>query len=203
AAIAAAQRLLQLEPAREETHRMLMRLYAAAGQRTQALRQYRQCRDTLDRDLQASPDAETESLHGKIQEEAMPALPTSAATAKPDIAAAPDGKPSVAVLRFTNLSGDPDQQYFSDGITEDIVTELSRYRSLSVIACPVDLDVARRKLDVRYIVEGSVRRAGGRLRVTTQLIDAATRAHLWAERYDREVADVFAVQEEIARTIAT
>jgi TolB-like protein len=202
AAIQAAQRLLQLDPAREETHRMLMQLYAAAGQRTQALRQYQHCRETLERELGARPDAETESLYGKIQAEAMPALPTSENSAKPDIASAPEGKPSVAILRFTNLSGDPDQQYFSDGITEDIVTELSRYRSLFVIARPVDLDAARHKLNVRYIVEGSVRRAGGRLRVTAQLVDAATRAHLWAERYYREVEDVFAVQEEIARTIA-
>jgi TolB-like protein/predicted Zn-dependent protease len=203
AAIQAAQRLLQLDPAREETHRMLMRLYAAAGQRTQALRQYQHCRDVLERELGARPDAETESLHGKIQVEAIPTVPIGADAAKPDIAAAPDGKPSVAILRFTNLSGDPEQQYFSDGITEDIVTELSRYRSLFVIARPVDLGAARHKLDVRYIVEGSVRRAGGRLRVTAQLIDAATKAHLWAERYDREVEDVFAVQDEIARTIAT
>ena len=130
-----------------------------------------------------------------------PALLTNATAANPG-AAIVDGKPSVAVLRFTNLSDDPDQRYFSDGITEDIVTELSRYRSLFAISHPVDLDGARHKLEVRYIVEGSVRRVQERLRVTVQLVDAATGAHLWAERYDREVQDVFAVQEEIARTIA-
>jgi TolB-like protein len=120
-------------------------------------------------------------------------------------------KPSIAVLPFTNMSGDPDQQYFSDGITEDIITELARYRSLFVIARnssfqfrgpSVDMGAVRRRLGVRYIVEGSVRRAESRLRVTVQLIDAATETHLWAERYDRDVRDVFAVQDEVARTIA-
>jgi TolB-like protein/class 3 adenylate cyclase len=120
-------------------------------------------------------------------------------------------KPSIAVLPFTNMSGDPDQQYFSDGITEDIITELARYRSLFVIARnssfqfrgpSVDMGAVRRRLGVRYIVEGSVRRADARLRVTVQLIDAATETHLWAERYDRGVQDVFAVQDEVARTIA-
>ncbi len=120
-------------------------------------------------------------------------------------------KPSIAVLPFANMSGDPEQQYFSDGITEDIITELARYRSLFVIARnssfqfrgpSVDMAAVRRRLGVRYIVEGSVRRSGNRLRVTAQLIDAATETHLWAERYDRDVRDVFAVQDEVARTLA-
>jgi TolB-like protein len=109
------------------------------------------------------------------------------------------------------MSGDPGQQYFSDGITEDIITELARYRSLFVIARnssfqfrgpSVDMAAVRRRLGVRYIVEGSVRRADTRLRVTVQLIDAATESHLWAERYDRDIRDIFAVQDEVARTIA-
>jgi TolB-like protein/Tfp pilus assembly protein PilF len=211
AAIATAQQLLQLDPAREETHRLLMRLYAATGQRTQALRQYQQCRDILDRELQASPDTETESLHGKIQAEAMPALPTSASTAKPDIAAAPDGKPSVAVLRFTNLSGDPEQDYFSDGITEDIITELSRFRSLLVIARhssfafkgqAIEVKEFGRKLGARYVIEGSVRKAGNRVRVTAQLVETTTGNHVWAERYDRDLLDVFAIQDELAHAVA-
>jgi TolB-like protein/Flp pilus assembly protein TadD len=120
-------------------------------------------------------------------------------------------KPSIAILPFTNMSGDPEQQYFSDGITEDIITELARYRSLFVIARnssfqfrgpSVDMGAVRRRLGVRYIVEGSVRRAESRLRVTVQLIDAATETHLWAERYDRDMRDIFAVQDEVARTIA-
>jgi TolB-like protein/DNA-binding SARP family transcriptional activator len=203
AAIGTAQRLLQLDPLREATHRLLMRLYAAMGQRSQALRQYQQCRDALQRELQASPDAETERVHRQIQDDAVPISSSESGGKIPDVVRPPEGKPSIAILRFTNLSDDPDQQYFSYGITEDIVTELSRYRSLFVIARPVDLDAVRQKLAVRYIVEGSVRRSGNRLRVTAQLIDATTEARIWAERYDRDLQDVFAVQDEIARTIAT
>jgi TolB-like protein/Flp pilus assembly protein TadD len=199
-AIDTAQRLLQLDPLREASHRLLMRLYAGAGQRAEALRQYQQCRDLLHRELKTSPEAETERLHREILDE--PVAPGGGAGAAADARAA-DGRPSIAVRRFSNMSEEPDRQYFSDGITEDIITELSRYRSLFVIARPFELDATWRRLAVRYVVEGSVRRAGGRLRVTAQLIDGVTGAHLWAERYDRDIEDVFAVQEEIARTIAT
>jgi adenylate cyclase len=120
-------------------------------------------------------------------------------------------KPSIAVLPFNNMSGDPEQDYFSDGITEDIITELSRFRSLFVIARnsaftykgrAVDVRDVGRELGVSYAVEGSVRKAGNRVRVTVQLIDTETGNHLWAERYDRDLEDVFAVQDEITRTIA-
>src|SRR5439155_4321602 len=104
------------------------------------------------------------------------------------------------------------QEYFSDGITEDIITELSRFRSLFVIARnssfsykgrALDLREVGRELGVRYLAEGSVRRAGERIRVTTQLIDTRSGSHLWAERYDREFKDIFSVQDEITRRIAT
>jgi TolB-like protein/class 3 adenylate cyclase len=119
-------------------------------------------------------------------------------------------KPSVAVLPFTNMSGDPDQQYFSDGVTEDIITELSRFRQLFVIARnssfqyrgkDVDLKQLGRELGVRYVVEGSIRRADTRIRTTAQLIDARTGSHVWAERYDRDLGQLFEVQDEVARTI--
>jgi len=125
--------------------------------------------------------------------------------------ALPD-KPSIAVLPFTNLSGDPSQDYFSDGITEDIITELSRFSELFVIARnssfqykgkSPDIRQVGRELGVRYVLEGSIRRAGDRVRITGQLIDATTGAHRWAERYDRKLDDVFAVQDEVARTIVT
>ena len=115
-------------------------------------------------------------------------------------------KPSIAVLAFTNMSGDPEQEYFSDGIADDIITELSRSRSLFVIARnssftykgrAVDIKQVARELGVRYVLEGSVRRSGGRVRVVAQLIDAETGNHIWAERYDRALEDVFAVQDEI------
>ncbi len=119
-------------------------------------------------------------------------------------------KPSIAVLPFTNMSGDQEQEYFSDGITEDIITELSRFRSLFVIARnssfqyrdkSVDVRRAGRELGVRYLVEGSVRRANDRVRITAQLLEAETGAHLWADRYDRSLDDIFAVQDEVTRAI--
>ncbi len=121
-------------------------------------------------------------------------------------------KPSIAVLPFTNMSGDPEQEYFSDGITEDIITELSRFRSLFVIARnssftfkgqAVDVTEVGRTLGVQYVVEGSVRKAGNRVRVTAQLVEAASGNHIWAERYDRDLEDVFAVQDELVRTIVS
>jgi len=123
--------------------------------------------------------------------------------------ALPD-KPSIAVLPFQNMSGDPEQEYFTDGISEDIITELSRFRSLFVIARnssftykgkPVDVKQVGRELGVRYVLEGSIRRAANRVRVTAQLIDATTGSQIWAEKYDRVLEDIFAVQEEVTQAI--
>ena len=119
---------------------------------------------------------------------------------------------SIAVLPFANMSGDPAQEYFSDGVTEDIITELSRFRELFVIARnssftyknkAVKTEEVAADLGVRYIVEGSVRTAGTRIRVTVQLIDAETGHHIWAERYDRELTDIFEVQDDISRTVTS
>jgi adenylate cyclase len=124
--------------------------------------------------------------------------------------ALPD-KPSIAVLPFANLSGDPKQEYFADGVSEDIITELSRFSDLFVIARnssfkykgrAVDLRQVGRELGVRYALEGSIRRGGERVRISAQLIDSGTGAHRWAERYDCELKDVFTIQDEVARTIA-
>ncbi|HSF95056.1 MAG TPA: adenylate/guanylate cyclase domain-containing protein [Thermohalobaculum sp.] len=124
-------------------------------------------------------------------------------------AAAPD-KPSIAVLPFTNTSGDPEHEAFSDGISEDIITELSRFRTLFVIArnssfafkgAAVGLAEIGRKLGVQYVVEGSVRRAGNRVRISAQLVETGTGNHIWAERYDRDLEDIFAVQDEVTRSI--
>jgi adenylate cyclase len=119
-------------------------------------------------------------------------------------------KPSIAVLPFTNMSGNPEQEYFSDGISEDIITALSKIKNLLVIARnstftykgkSVDVRQVSREQGVRYVLEGSVRKAGNQVRVTAQLIDATTSHHIWAERYDRELKDIFAVQDEIMREI--
>lgn len=135
--------------------------------------------------------------------------PLAASERSPESLAPPE-KRSIVVLPFENLSGDPEQGYFSDGITEDIITELSKFRSLFVIArsssfsfrgqSPEVKEVSRR-LGVRYVVEGSVRRSGNRVRIAAQLIDAVADAHLWAERYDRVLEDIFTVQDEVTEAI--
>jgi adenylate cyclase len=138
-------------------------------------------------------------------------------------ASAPDGtkgtakatgkskKPSIAVLPFANMSGDPEQEFFADGLTEDIITELSRFHDLLVISRnstfvykgkAVKVQDIGREFGVDYVIEGSVRKAGDRVRVTVQLIDAETDRHIWAERYDGELKDIFAIQDEMTRAIA-
>ena len=121
-------------------------------------------------------------------------------------------KPSIAVLPFDNMSNDPEQEYFADGITEDIITSMSKVSSLFVIARnstftlkgkPVKVQDVGRDLGVRYVLEGSVRKAGNRVRVTAQLVDALNGQHLWAERYDRDLDDIFALQDELSLKIVT
>jgi adenylate cyclase len=119
-------------------------------------------------------------------------------------------KPSIAVLPFDNISGDPEQEYFSDGITEEIITALSKIPKMLVIARnstftykgkPVKVQQVGDELGVRYVLEGSVRKAGNRVRITAQLVDADTGHHLWAERYERDLKDIFALQDEITYKI--
>ena len=119
-------------------------------------------------------------------------------------------RPSIAVLPFTNMSGDVEQNYFADGITEDIITELARFRDLAVLARnssfqyrdrAVDVKRVGRELGVNYVVEGSVRKVGSRVRITAQLVESVTGSHIWAERYDRELEDIFAIQDEVVTTV--
>jgi adenylate cyclase len=121
-------------------------------------------------------------------------------------------KPSIVVLPFTNMSGDPEQEYFSDGMTEDLTTDLSKLSGLFVIARnsafaykgqAVDIGEVRRKLGVRYVVEGSVRKVSEQVRITAQLVDTTTNGHLWSERYDRSLQEIFALQDEIRQKIVT
>ncbi|MER8509170.1 adenylate/guanylate cyclase domain-containing protein [Mesorhizobium sp. M0199] len=120
-------------------------------------------------------------------------------------------KPSIVVLPFSNMSGDPEQEFFADGLTEDIITELSRHHELFVISRnsafvyknrAVNVREVAEKLDVQYLVEGSVRKIGDRVRVTVQLIDTANDAHIWADKYDRKLVDIFAIQDEVTAAIA-
>ncbi|HSQ03082.1 MAG TPA: adenylate/guanylate cyclase domain-containing protein, partial [Burkholderiales bacterium] len=145
---------------------------------------------------------------------ARPVHVFSIAGSKPTVATAPalalPDRPSIAVLPFQNMSGDPEQEYFADGVSEDIITELARFHELFVIARnssftykgrSIDVRNVAAELGVRYVLEGSIRRVAQRIRVTGQLIDAATGNHIWAERYDRLLEDVFAVQEELTQSI--
>ena len=153
------------------------------------------------------------SLQVGLPAEAKPAAPVEPSAAeKPAERPSVSGKPSIAVLPFQNMSGDAEQEYFCDGLVEDIITTLSKLDGLRIIARnssfvykgrSLDVREAARQLGVRYVLEGSVRRSGARIRVTAQLIDAADGSHLWAERYDRGVNDIFAIQDEITLMLAT
>jgi TolB-like protein/DNA-binding SARP family transcriptional activator/Tfp pilus assembly protein PilF len=207
-------KLLSLDPLQEHVHRTLMRLYAAQGRHDAALAQYEKCRRELSSQLGLQPEPETDNLAASIR------TGRRAKTAKRQDNLLPEyepheaplpSKPSIAVLPFANLSADPEQQYFSDGITEDIITELSRFSQLHVVARNSsdryrgqDIDVSRasRELGVQYLVEGSVRRLRDRIRITAQLVDTRSGHHLWAERFDRDQEELFAVQDQVVRTIA-
>jgi TolB-like protein/class 3 adenylate cyclase len=144
----------------------------------------------------------------RVRAASSPAATQMAASAKAELAL--PAKPSIAVLPFTNMSSDPEQETFVDGLTEDLITDLSRSADLFVIARnstfaykgrPVDVRLTARDLGVRYVVEGSARRAAGRVRINAQLIDAIGGDHIWAERYDRSLEDIFAVQDEVTAKI--
>jgi adenylate cyclase len=173
---------------------------------------YRQVRDRLDVAWQDGGEHEVKNIARPVRvwrwsEGTAQVAPAARATAEP--LPLPD-KPSIAVLPFDNMSGDAEQEYFVDGLTEDIITELSRFQSLIVIARhsvfvykgkPVTVQDVGRELSVHYVVEGSVRTAGGRLRVTVQLIEAQSDSHVWAERYDHDLKDIFELQDEITQAI--
>jgi TolB-like protein/DNA-binding SARP family transcriptional activator len=206
-AIATGRRLLAIDPLREATHRALMRLYAGKGERALALKQYQACCDVLAAELGVAPDPETEALAEEIRGGAAATGKTVDPVLEPK---PPSDRPSIAVLPFTNLSGDPEQDYFAQGITQDIITELARFSSLRVVAQLSAFELGDRARDpksagqilgVRRLVTGNLRKASNRVRVSVQLIDCETGAHVWAERYDRELEDIFAIQDEVVHAI--
>jgi TolB-like protein/Flp pilus assembly protein TadD len=215
AAIDVMRRCLALEPLKESSHRALMRLHAASGERAMALAQYRACREVLRHELGAEPDPETVALADRIAMDDSASIATLRSAAaelhdRPRPRHDPADVPSIAVLPFVNLSGDAEQTYFAEGITEDIVTDLSGITGLSVAASgasglyrggtlPPDRIAA--ELGVRYLLEGSVRRFGEALRITARLADGPSNRQIWAERFDRRLANVFELQSEIAAAI--
>jgi TolB-like protein/DNA-binding SARP family transcriptional activator len=211
------RRVLEIDGALEPAHRMLMEVLASSGRQADALRQFAECVAAVRERIDAQPSRATLDLHAAIQRGEIgpaPPPPFGPAGAAPAPAIDPDPPlpvgPSIAVLPFDNMSGDAEQEFFSDGITEDIITELSRIPDLVVIARnstfvfkneAVDVRLVGRKLGARHVLEGSVRKVGKRIRVTAQLIEAASGAHVWAERYDRDLEDVFALQDDVTRHI--
>ena len=204
---AALRELLALDPSDEDAHRRLMRLYALAGDRRRALRQYRQCVEDLRRELDAEPERATAELYEQIAAGRLHPPPAPA----PPAAAREEEVDSLAVLPFTNESADPELEYLSDGIAESIINTLSRLPRLKVMAratvfrfkgAGADPRSAGRELGVRAVLAGRVLLVGDRLVVGAELIDAADGSQLWGERYERGAADIFAVQEAIAGEIA-
>jgi TolB-like protein/regulator of sirC expression with transglutaminase-like and TPR domain len=218
-ALSMARELLRLDPLREDIHRAAMGLLQKQKRWNDALRQYDQLQAVLRAELDIAPQQQTQALYEEIlrQRDAVErhrgqrsAEGRTARKAPAPDPARGEGKPSIVVLPFDNLSGDPGQGYFADGITEDIITELSRFASLFVIARnstfaykdrAVTVEDVHRDLGVQYVVVGSVRRSADRVRVTAQLIEAASGKHIWADRYDRELIDVFELQDELTRGI--
>ena len=229
AKVAAAQSLVALDPMRESSQRILMQAYSDAGENGLALKQYEKCRELLSRELNIEPAKETQELRerigrgggvvgtfapaaGKVSADPLylNTLASLGQTVRSKVMAT-SAKDSIAVLPFTNISGEPAQEFFTDGLTEDIITDLSNVPGLFVIARnstlaykgkPTDVRQIAHDLGVTYILEGSARRSDTQLRINVQLSSAAEGGrHVWAERFDRQLTDVFAVQDEIARRV--
>lgn len=195
-------KLLGLDPLQEHVYRSLMRLYAAQGRPDAALAQYERCEHELLSQLGLKPDAETEALASSIRVRRR-----EGARPEPREAPALSEKPSVTVRPFTNLSTDKSHGFFADGLTQDIIAALSQISELYVISWPAgetsDGSLAfARDAGVRFILEGSARAAGAQIRVTAHLIDARSGGHVWGERYEGDMGDIFAVQDQITLAIA-
>jgi TolB-like protein/DNA-binding SARP family transcriptional activator len=212
-ALTAANRAIALSNLREDAHRLIMRALAAGGRRADALKHYEELKTLLKRDLAVEPDPNTRSLAAELRKSEGKSAPSLEPSVAPDTGAVLlplPNRPSIAVLPFANIGGDPEQEYFADGITEDILTALSKWRWFFVLARNstfgfkgphVSIRQIGETLGARYVLEGSVRKAGNRLRITAQLIDAKVDHHIWSDSYDRDIGDVFAIQDEITRQV--
>ncbi len=215
-ALSAANRAIAISSLREDAHRLVMRALAAGGRRADALKHYEDLTALLKRELTVEPDPSTRALAAELRKShaarpgsevrSDPASETSAV-----LLPLPD-RPSIAVLPFANMSGDPEQEYFADGMVDDILMALSRVRWLFVIARQssfiykvrsADVQQIGRELGVRYVVEGSVRKSGNRVRIVAQLIETETGAHIWADRFEGDLRDIFALQDELTERIVS
>jgi len=218
-----AERLVAIDPCAEQAHRALIRILRHRGKTNDAFRQFLACKEALKRELGIEPEQTTQALVERIEAPNTDRLKSPAAEGgplepgppciepKPEPArpAVPE-KPSITVLPFQNMSGDAEQEYFTDGVVEEITTALSHVNWLFVIARNsafaykgqrVDVTRVARELGVRYVLEGSVRRAGSRLRVAGQLVEAAAGVSLWADRFEGDVSQVFELQDLVASSV--
>ena len=198
--------LVACDPTNENAHRQLMRLYAVTGHRQQALRQYKECCETLRRDLEAEPERATRALHEEILAERI--WPVSSTT--PNQSPRDESINTLAILPLVNASNDPGLEYFSDGITESIINNLSQLPQLKVMARStvfrykereVDPQEIGRQLGVRAVLTGRVSHYDGSFKIQTELVDVADGSQLWGEQYHRNSSDIFEVQDEISREI--
>ncbi|RWA79706.1 BTAD domain-containing putative transcriptional regulator [Mesorhizobium sp.] len=220
-----AERLVTLDPCAEQAHRALIRIFRRRGKTNDAFRQFLVCKEALKRELGVEPEEATralveraempnmESLKEPIADGGPPEVELSRLEARaepPRTAVSVPEKPSIAVLPFQNMSGDAEQEYFTDGVVEEITTALSHVNWLFVIARnsafaykgqAIDVTRVARELGVRYVLEGSVRKAGSRLRVAGQLIEAAAGVSLWADRFEGDVSEVFELQDLVASSV--
>lgn len=201
---------------REDSHRLIMRALAATGRNAEALKYYRDIVALLKRELSAEPDLATKALAAELRrthaEDVAPVAGEFAAEASPPLALAmPGEKPSLVVLPFRNMSGDPEQNYFADGVTEDIITALSRFRELVVIARGSSFALRDKgmtsqqiaqQFGVEYVLSGHIRKAGNRIRVSAELTHTSSEAQVWSDRYDRPVTDIFDLQDDVSSSVA-
>ncbi|MCB1575637.1 MAG: hypothetical protein KDI80_16815, partial [Xanthomonadales bacterium] len=212
-----ARELLSLDPLREASHRRLMRLHADLGERSRAIAQYQSCTQLLQSELGIAPSAETRALADEIavsgdaarstlkriavgSVDAVPAAPVVAEAVRPNT-----GAVSIAVLPFVNMSGDAEQDFFAEGISEDITIDLSKIAGLSVAASgstrlyrttTMSPSQIAAEIGVDYILAGSLRRSETTVRITTSLVDGRSNRQVWGERYDRELVRIFDIQAE-------
>lgn len=210
-----ALKLLSLDPLQEHVHRRLMQLYLAQNRRDAGLAQYEHCRRMLAEQLGVNPEPATDALakelrearRGRVAAQGMQPIAADPARPSPPLPA----RPSIAVLRFRELGAPAEADYFAEGVAEDLITELARNKELFVIArhSSFAIDDSRadpaqigRALGARYLLSGSVRRAGARMRLSVHLRESETGSEVWAEHYDRDLEDIFDLQSEIARTVS-
>jgi TolB-like protein/DNA-binding SARP family transcriptional activator len=215
-ALRTGQRANTLNNLREDSHRLIMRALSATGRNAEALKYYRDVVALLKRELSTEPDLATKSLATELRrthaQDVAPVAGEIMPEASPPLVLMMHGeKPSLAVLPFRNMSGDPEQDYFADGVTEDIITALSRFRELVVIArgssfALRDKGMTSRQIaqqfGVQYVLSGHIRKAGNRIRVSAELTDAGSEAQVWSDRYDRPLTDIFDLQDDVSSSVA-